>query len=149
MNTPDNSIESNNPVTPAPEKAIAKPRKRATPKLVPDAGQNPKSKPSPKPRAKSTKKPTNKKASKHPVVSIKHRLIWNGLEVLGFSIAAVSAIMVLLGYSAKVFSGTSFLKSLLPFAVGILALIIATAGLLIAWWTLRKWLKSCCRNNQC
>ena len=31
---------------------------------------------------------------------------------------------------------------MLPFAVGILALIIATAGFLIGWWTLRKWLKS-------
>ena len=142
MTTPDNSIESNNPVTPVPEKVAAKPRKRAAPKVVSDPSQNPKPKPNPKPRAKSTRKPSKKKASKLPVVSIKHRLMWNSLEVLGFSIAAVSAIMVLLGYSAKVFSGTSFLTSLLPFAVGILALIIATAGFLIGWWTLRKWLKS-------
>ena len=62
-------------------------------------------------------------------------------EVLGLVITAVSAIMVLLGYSANRFSGTSFLNSLLPFAIGVLGLILATAGLLIGWWKLRKWLQ--------
>jgi hypothetical protein len=65
-----------------------------------------------------------------------------GLEVLGLVTTAVSAIMVLLGYSANRFSGTSFFSSLLPFAIGVLALILVTSGFLIGWWQLRKWLQT-------
>jgi hypothetical protein len=53
---------------------------------------------------------------------------------------AVSAIVVMLGYSANWFSGTRFFTSLLPFAIGILLLIVVVTGLLIGWWKLRKWL---------
>jgi hypothetical protein len=64
-----------------------------------------------------------------------------GLEVLGLTITAVFAIMILLGYSANRFSGTRFITSLLPFAIGVLALIVVAAVLLISWWKLRKWLQ--------
>jgi hypothetical protein len=49
--------------------------------------------------------------------------------------------MILLGYSANRFSGTQFFTSLLPFAIGVLALIVTAAVLLIGWWKLRKWLQ--------
>jgi hypothetical protein len=65
----------------------------------------------------------------------------NSLETLGLAITAISAVMILLGYSAGWFSGTHFLTSLLPFAIGVLALIVAAAVLLIAWWKLRKYLQ--------
>lgn len=61
-------------------------------------------------------------------------------EILGLTITAVAAIMVLLGYSANWFSGTSFFGSLLPFAIGILVLTLVTAILLIGWWKMRRWL---------
>jgi Transglycosylase SLT domain len=49
---------------------------------------------------------------------------------------------VLLGYSADWFSGTSFFGSLLPFAIGVLALIPAVSVFFIGWWKLRKRLQS-------
>ena len=65
-----------------------------------------------------------------------------GLEILGLAITAISAVMIVLGYSAGWFSGTRFFTSLLPFAIGVLILIVAAAVFLIGWWKLRKWLQS-------
>jgi hypothetical protein len=94
-------------------------------------------KPQPRPR-----KPRAKKIIiKQPVANLKHRLIWMALEFLGLVISAVLAIMVILGFSANWFSGTRFFSSLLPFAIGVLAMIVTTTGLLIAWWKLRKYLQ--------
>ena len=71
-----------------------------------------------------------------------NRFLLNSLECFGLTVTAISAIMVLLGYSADWFSGTHFLTSLLPFAFGVLALVVATALLLIAWWKLRRILQN-------
>ncbi len=89
------------------------------------------------------KKPVPKQS---PVVKaaglkLKHRLMWMVLEIGGLAIAAIAFIIMVLGYSASLFSGTGFLTSLLPFAVGILAIILLTAVFLIAWWWLRQWLE--------
>lgn len=109
----------------------AAPRKRAVAK--------PETSPKPKPRrAPGTPKKTGPQP---PVGSFKNRLLMIGLEMLGLSITAISAVMILLGYSASWFSGTRFFSSLLPFAIGVLALIVAAAVLLIGWWKLRKWLQ--------
>ncbi len=70
-----------------------------------------------------------------------HKLTLIMLEVTALVITAVLLIMVVLGYSANWFSGTHFFSSLLPFAVGVLGLIIASAVTLIGWWRLRKWLQ--------
>jgi len=115
----------------------AAPRKRASVKLE----TAPKPKPKPKPKPRTTRKTSKKELPKPPVGSFKHRLLMIGLEVLGLAITAVSAVMILLGYSAGWFSGTRFFTSLLPFAIGVLALIVAAAVLLIGWWKLRKWLQ--------
>lgn len=53
----------------------------------------------------------------------------------------VSAIIVLLGYSAERFAGTDFLTSLLPFASGVLLLILAGIFFLMAWWRFRRSLR--------
>ena len=63
------------------------------------------------------------------------------LEALGLIFTALTGIMILLGYSAAWFAGTGFFSSLLPFAAGILGLILAVALLLICWWKLRTGLK--------
>ena len=107
--------------------------KTANPEAKPEAS------PERKPRARSTRQAAKKVITKPPAVNFRNWLIWTSLEVLGLVITLVSAIMVLLGYSANRFSGTSFFTSLLPFAIGVLALIVATTGLLIGWWKLRKW----------
>jgi hypothetical protein len=102
----------------------------------------PKTSPERKPRARSTRQGLKKVITKPPVVNLRHRLILNSLEVLGLLITTVSAIMILLGYSANLFSGTGFFTSLLPFAIGVLGLIFVAAVLLIGWWKLRKWMQS-------
>jgi hypothetical protein len=90
-----------------------------------------------KPRAKS------KKSKKKPTAAqIRKKILMVSLEVLGLSITAISIIIGLLGYSANRFSGTSFFGNLLPFAIGILAMILITAIFLIGWWKLRKWFQS-------
>ncbi|WKJ91032.1 transglycosylase SLT domain-containing protein [Methylomonas montana] len=62
------------------------------------------------------------------------------LEGLALAIAAVLATMFVLGYSASWLSGPGFFTSLLPFAVGVVILMLAAAALLIAWSRLRVWL---------
>ncbi len=110
----------------------AAPRKRASVKLEA----------TPKPKPRTTRKTSKKTPLKPPVVSFKRKLLMVGFEALGLAITAVSAVMILLGYSAGWFSGTRFFTSLLPFAIGVLGLIVAAALLLIGWWKLRRWLQS-------
>jgi hypothetical protein len=93
-----------------------------------------------KPKPRKPRKAAGKALSKLPVGSFRNRFLIISLEVLGLAITAISLIMVLLGYSANRFSGTRFFTSLLPFAIGVLGLVVAAAILLIGWWKLRKWL---------
>jgi len=95
-----------------------------------------------KPRAPSTRKSTRKPVQPPATENIKLRIGLIIAEVLGLVITVVSGIMVLLGYSADWFSGTSFFGSLLPFAIGVLALALVTAALLFGWLKLRKMLST-------
>ena len=94
-----------------------------------------------KAKPRKPRKTANKVLLKPSVASFRNRLLIIGFEVLGLAITAICVIMVLLGYSANWFSGTRFFTSLLPFAIGVLALIVAAAMLLIGWWKLRKLLQ--------
>ena len=71
----------------------------------------------------------------------KNTLLLTGIEILGLSVAAVCAVIMLLGYSAGRFSGSSFFGHLLPFTAGVLILIVAAALFLLGWWKLRQWLR--------
>ena len=62
------------------------------------------------------------------------------IEIICLSVTAIFAIIMLLGHSASRFSGTSFWNNLLPFAIGILGLIVTASIFLIGWWKLKKWL---------
>lgn len=90
-----------------------------------------------KPRAK-----TRKSKKKPTPAQIRKKILMIALEVFALSIAAISLIIALIGYSANRFSGTSFFGHLLPFAIGILVMILTTAVFLIGWWKIRKWLQS-------
>lgn len=84
-----------------------------------------------------------KKAKKKPTpAQIRKKILMLALEVLGLSVTAISLIIALLGYSANRFSGTSFFGNLLPFAIGILVMVVITALFLVGWWKLRQWLQS-------
>jgi soluble lytic murein transglycosylase-like protein len=93
-----------------------------------------------KPRASRAPRKGSKKAiTSPPEKNFRRSLLLISLEVLGLVITAVSTIIVLLGYSANRFSGTRFFTSLLPFAIGVLGLVLIAALSLIGWWKLRKW----------
>jgi len=111
----------------------ATPRKRASAKLEVS--------PQPKPKSRRAPRAAKKAQVKPSATGFQHKLLMAGFELLGLAITAVSVVMILLGYSASWFSGTRFFTSLLPFAIGVLALIVAAAVLLIGWWKLRKWLQ--------
>ena len=91
---------------------------------------------------KSTKKTGRKRSSKKkkPTVSTRRLVLLIVLEVLGLTVAAVTGIVVLLGYAAARFSGSQFFSHLLPFTLGVLGLIVVIALLLIGWLRLRRWL---------
>lgn len=93
-----------------------------------------------KPRASRAPRQKSKQVLSTPRTSnFRRNLLLVSLEVSGLMITAVSVIIVILGYSANWFSGTRFFTSLLPFAIGVLGLILMAAALLIGWWKLRKW----------
>jgi hypothetical protein len=102
--------------------------------------------PIPKTRVNSdsiAKRAPRKRTPRKPVVTIptqtiQQRFLCISIETLALSAIAIYAIIVVLGNAANWFSGTSFLGSLLPFAVGVMALILASALFLLTWWKLRK-----------
>ena len=63
------------------------------------------------PTVRAEKDKTQKRLRKKQTSEFKWNLLLISLEILGLSIIAVSAIIVLLGYSANRFSGTSFFNS--------------------------------------
>lgn len=85
---------------------------------------------------------SRKKRPTLPANSLQRRMTYLALELLGLAIIGLSVVMIILGYSASWFSGTRFFSSLLPFAAGILLLILAAAGLLTGWYQIRKHLHS-------
>ncbi|MXS84120.1 lytic transglycosylase domain-containing protein [Nitrosomonas oligotropha] len=104
----------------------------------------------PKPRRRRTAaarngndpgKPPRKQPRRNRPGGFQRTVLLTGIEILGLSIAIVCAIILLLGYSAGQFSGTSFFGHLLPFTAGVLALILAVSVFLVGWWKLRKWLR--------
>ncbi len=82
-----------------------------------------------------------KRAEKKQTGGLRRKLLLTGIEITALSVAAVCIIMMLLGHAAGRFSGTSFFGSLLPFAGGILGLILAASIFLAGWWKLRRGLQ--------
>jgi len=89
-----------------------------------------------------TSPPPRRRLKKNQSSKFKKKLLLISAEIIGLSVIAISTIIVLLGYSADRFSGTSFFGSLLPFTIGVLILIVVSCVFLISWWKLRKWLQT-------
>ncbi len=117
------------------------PRRKKTSPDDPDAVKEPAS-PRRKPAARKPGTRSRKSKKKLTSAQIRRKILMITAEVLGLSITAISFIIALLGYSAGRFSGTSFFGSILPFAIGVLILILAAVVFLVGWWKLRKWLQS-------
>lgn len=60
------------------------------------------------------------------------------IELISLAAAALTAIIILLGHWSARFSGTSFFGDLLPFAGGILILMLLASVFVLGWWRLRK-----------
>lgn len=83
------------------------------------------------------------KKSKSPPSAAWHlRLLLWTFEVLGLSVIGLSCVTVAMGYSANRFAGTGLYSSLLPFATGILALMLLSSLVFLGWIKLRKWMHS-------
>jgi hypothetical protein len=83
-----------------------------------------------KPRSRARKKPA----------PTRRTVLLALAETACLAVTAVTIIMVLLGLAAERFSGTRFLASLLPFALGVLGLVVVASLSLFAWLRLRRWL---------
>lgn len=105
-------------------------------------------KPTPRKTAQSVpprKRPTTSKSKPRqrrpaPREWNSRHLLLLALEGLGLALAAVLGIMFVLGSSAHWLSGSGFFAHLLPFATGVVILVVGAAGLLLGWAKLRGWL---------
>jgi hypothetical protein len=98
----------------------------------------------PRPRktniSKKPRKTSSRKRTKPQRRWTRNILLLTATEWLGLAITGVLSIMLALGSSAQWFSGPSFFANLLPFATGVAAMVVVTAGLLMLWSKLRTWL---------
>ena len=85
------------------------------------------------------KRTPRKAKTKIPSMPLRYKVLLIGMEVLALIMTAVAAIIVLLGYSASWFSGSRLFSNLLPFAIGVLAIVLLAALFLIGWWKVRKY----------
>ena len=106
--------------------------------------QSPKKRRPAQKRAKAS--PSGKKKinsrKKKPQKTLLKDFLFISLECLGLATIGLAAVVVLLGYIGNRFSGTNFIHSLLPFAGGILGLIVIASILLSGWKRIRKWLQN-------
>jgi hypothetical protein len=110
--------------------------------VKPPASVDPKNQSKRAPRSTAKKKTTRRPQPKKKPGNTHQVLLLTSLEITGLTCAAVIAIMVLLGYWADRFSGTQFLASQLPFALGVLGLAVAATLFTSLWRRLRRWLLS-------
>ena len=104
-------------------------------KPIPRRNRNQAKPKSPLKRRRQTKRrPPKKKLSGQ----FRRNILLFTFELTGLLITVTLAIVVLLGYSANWFAGTRVLTNLLPFAGGMLGLVLAAAFFLMAWWKFRR-----------
>ncbi len=94
------------------------------------------------PRKRSSRKQVGKQIVAAPTLDFRQQLLFIAIEIAALSAIAIYAIIVVLGNAANWFSGTSVWWSLLPFAAGVMALILASTVFLVSWWKLRGYLKA-------
>lgn len=97
--------------------------------------------PATKPKVKKTpQKSRRRPRSKKRQLPTRRTILLAVAETACLTATAVTSIMVLLGLAAERCSGTRFFTSLLPFALGVLGLVLVTSLFLVVWLRLRRWL---------
>lgn len=91
---------------------------------------------------KLRKNAVKKTVGKPPVKDLRLVAFYLALEMIAFLTMGIYSIILVLGKTANWFSGTSFLGSLLPFAMGVLILLIGSVAVLLLWWRFRRLLLS-------
>ncbi|MEC4750591.1 transglycosylase SLT domain-containing protein [Methylomicrobium sp. Wu6] len=109
----------------------------------PEAEPKPKRKPATHKKKSTSKKGASKSRKKKkapPPGYLQRKLAMIAIELISLASVAISVIIVLLGYSADRFTGTRFFTNLLPFAFGVLLLVLMAVFFVLGWWRLRQWL---------
>jgi hypothetical protein len=120
--------------SPPPQPPPTQPPQAKPPQAKPPTAAKRRPRPASKTKGRKGKK-------KKPPVNLRRDALMLGLEIFGLAFSGIAAIIVLLGHAANRFSGTGFFASLLPFAGGILLLIVLAALLMSGWKRLRRWLQ--------
>ncbi|MBM9614555.1 transglycosylase SLT domain-containing protein [Desulfobulbus rhabdoformis] len=93
------------------------------------------------PPKKRAAKKRNRKQPKKPPVSKRLLAALVSLELLGLLFSLGMVVVVVLGYATDQFSGIGFFSHLLPFALGVVGLVLIAALLLVGWYRLRSWIR--------
>ncbi len=91
-------------------------------------------------RARKSAEPKPRRASqKKQNASFKQKLLLSVIEVSALVTTIIFVILWEVGLSANQFSGTAFFSNILPFATGILGIVLIVSILLIGWNRMRRW----------
>lgn len=135
---------ASSPHQPPPPK---KPRKAANPTAATEppttaVDTTPQPIPPKKPARKRTKKtPARSKTPAKPTLSTRQRLALGAVEGLGLGGSLLACVVLALGLAASRFSGSDLFAHLLPFTLGVGAMILVLALFIVAWLRLRRWLQ--------
>lgn len=127
-----------------PPPAPKKPRKSANPiaKVETPPAVTTTSQSAPKTASKRSKKsPSRTKTPAKPTLSTRQRLVFGAVEGLGLGGSLLTCIVLALGLAAGRFSGSDLFAHLLPFTLGVGAMILVLALFIVAWLRLRRWLQ--------
>lgn len=117
-----------------------KSRKAAHPAAATDTPPSP-APAAPKPtRQRSKQTPARTKTPPKAPLSTRKRLALGALEALGLGASLLTCIVVALGMAASRFSGNDLVAHLLPFTLGVGAMVVVLAVAILAWLRLRRWL---------
>jgi hypothetical protein len=94
------------------------------------------------PRKRSPRKSAGKLNTTDSARDFRKQLLFITIEIVALTSTAIYAIVMVLGNAANWFTGTSVWGNLLPFAAGVMGLILVSALFLVLWWRVRGYLKT-------
>ena len=132
------------------QNAIASPAKKNRKKKTSSLATQKQATGKKKSKATPAKKTRRKKKDKNSA-PLALRILCLGIEITSLFFVAITSLVILIGYGAYYFSGTSLLYNLLPFAMGTLLVVSLAIGLFLGGRRMRPFLlnlhpyvPSCC-----